>query len=68
MTEGEEFKTRVVIIMGRSDREMVFMPVEINFLVPLLKVVGVEEQNIEDMCVYGRILLKLISDTMIFRM
>jgi hypothetical protein len=68
LTEGEEFKTRVVIIMGRSDREMVFMPVEINFLVPLLKVVGVEEQNIEDMCVYGRILLKLISDTMIFRM
>jgi hypothetical protein len=32
-------------MMGRSDREMVFMPVAINLLVPLSKVVGAEEQN-----------------------
>jgi hypothetical protein len=54
--------------MGRSDREMVFMHVAINFLVPLLKVAGAEEQNLGDMSVYRRIIIKLISDTLIFRM
>lgn len=43
------------------------MSVAMNFLVQISKVAGAEEQNSEDMCVHGRTLIKLISDTLIFR-